>query len=97
MILSFKDQATEDIYDGADSRAARRALPVGVWRVAQRKLAYLNAAALLGDLRTPPGNRLQKLEGERGGKWSIRINDQYRICFRWTDVGPSDVEIVDYH
>ena len=62
-----------------------------------RKLAMLNRAALLSDLRIPPGNRLEILKGDRAGQYSIRINDQYRICFVWTAAGPEDVEIVDYH
>ena len=66
-------------------------------RVAVRKLDQLEAAAALGDLRIPPGNRLEALRGGRDGQHGIRINEQYRICFVWTDVGPSDVEIVDYH
>lgn len=62
-----------------------------------RKLAMLNAAATLLDLRIPPGNRLEALSGDRAGQYSIRINDQYRVCFRWTKAGPEDVEICDYH
>ena len=66
-------------------------------RVARRKLDQLNQAAVLGDLRAPPSNRLEKLAGERGRQYSIRINDQWRVCFRWADSGAEDVEIVDYH
>ena len=66
-------------------------------RVAQRKLAMVNAARVLDDLRSPPGNRLEKLSGDREGQYSIRINQQWRVCFVWTDEGPSQVEIVDYH
>ena len=66
-------------------------------RAAWRKLAMLDAAEILADLRVPPGNRLEKLSGDRGGQYSIRINRQWRICFRWSDSGPEDVEIVDYH
>ncbi|WP_309599196.1 type II toxin-antitoxin system RelE/ParE family toxin [Alloalcanivorax xenomutans] len=69
----------------------------GIGRVAQRKLAMLHAARELRDLLSPPGNRLEALKGDRLGQHSIRINDQWRICFRWTSVGPEDVEIVDYH
>ena len=65
--------------------------------VAMRRLAILNQAARLHDLRVPPGNRLEALKGERAGQQSIRVNDQFRICFRWTDAGPEDVEVVDYH
>jgi toxin HigB-1 len=66
-------------------------------RVAWRKLAMLDAAEVLADLRVPPGNRLEKLTGDRAGQYSIRINRQWRICFFWSDAGPEDVEIVDYH
>ena len=66
-------------------------------RVAGRKLDQLNQAAALGDLRAPPSNRLEKLKGERAGQYSIRINDQWRVCFRWADSGAEDVQIVDYH
>jgi proteic killer suppression protein len=66
-------------------------------RTSLRKLAILDAAESLGDLRIPPGNRLEKLSGDRNGQHSIRINDQWRICFRWTETGPEDVHIVDYH
>ena len=65
--------------------------------MAQRKLDQLNQAEILKDLRAPPANRLEALKGDRKGQHSIRINDQYRVCFRWTDAGPEDVEIVDYH
>ena len=66
-------------------------------RAAWRKLAMLDAAETLGDLRVPPGNRLEKLAGDRAGQYSIRINRQWRVCFRWSEAGPEDVEIVDYH
>ncbi len=97
MIQSFRNPGTEDIYHGRDTRAARRACPASLARLAARKLDQLEAAEVLGDLRIPPGNRLEALRGDRRGQHSIRINEQYRICFRWTDAGPSDVEIVDYH
>ena len=97
MILSFHDRATEDIFAGVDSKAARRACPVDLWRVARRKLDQLNAAVLLTDLRVPPANRLEALKGTRRGQYSIRINDQYRVCFSWTVEGPANVEITDYH
>jgi len=71
--------------------------PEQLWRVAQRKLDQLNAAVSLGSLRIPPGNRLEALHEDREGQHSIRINDQYRICFTWTDEGPERVEIADYH
>jgi toxin HigB-1 len=97
MIVSFKDRGTEDIFDGEDSKAARKVCPINLWSVARRKLDQLNAAISLNDLRVPPGNRLEALQGERAGQHSIRINDQYRICFVWLEQGADSVEIVDYH
>ncbi|MBW4506532.1 MAG: type II toxin-antitoxin system RelE/ParE family toxin [Scytonematopsis contorta HA4267-MV1] len=97
MIISFKDKETEDVFDGNDSKNARNRCPVELWEVAQRKLDQLNAATSLDDMRIPPGNRLKALKGDRKGDYSIRINDQYRICFSWTEEGPSEVEIADYH
>ena len=97
MIQSFGDQATADIFNGQSTRVARRALPQQLWRVAQRKLDQLDSADDLNDLRIPPGNRLEVLRGDRVGQHSIRINEQYRICFVWTEQGPDEVEIVDYH
>ena len=97
MIQSFFDQATSDIFNGASSRLARRKLPQNLWRVAQRKLDQLDSAETLNDLRVPPGNRLEALYRDRSGQHSIRINDQYRVCFRWTEHGPEQVEVVDYH
>ena len=67
------------------------------WKIARRKLEWLDSAGSLEDLRVPPGNRLEALKGNRRGQHSIRINDQYRVCFTWTDAGPTDVEITDYH
>ena len=96
MILDFADKATEDIYDGIDSKAARQ-IPNIFWNVAARKLDMLNAAAELGDLRVPPGNRLEQLKGRWSGCHSIRINQQYRIVFRWSDGNAKDVLITDYH
>ena len=97
MIRSFADQATEDIFNGKNSRAARRALPQQLVRVALRKLEQLDSVERLEDLRIPPGNRLEALKGDRVGQHSIRINEQYRVCFEWTDSGPEAVEVVDYH
>ncbi|MBD2432543.1 MULTISPECIES: type II toxin-antitoxin system RelE/ParE family toxin [Fischerella] len=97
MILSFKDKGTEDIFDGNNSKDARKKCPSNVWEVARRKLDQLNAAFSLDDIKVPPGNRLEALKGDRKGYYSIRINDQYRVCFAWTPEGPSEVEIVDYH
>ena len=96
MILSFKNRGTEDIYDGDDTKAARKTLPHQLHRRAARALDQLNGAVSLKSLSLP-GLRLEKLKGDRAGQHSIRINDQYRVCFRWTDAGPEDVEIVDYH
>src|SRR6266851_5712789 len=97
VIASFRDKGTEGLFDGRDTKQARKACPSGLVRVARRKLDQLNQAAVLGDLRAPPSNRLGKLRGERGGQYSIRINDQWRVCFRRADSGAEEVEIVDYH
>ena len=92
MIVSFRDADTEALAHG---RRTRRFASIAA--VARRKLRQLEIAGQLGDLRVPPGNRLEALKGERAGQHSIRINDQFRVCFRWTRAGPADVEIVDYH
>ena len=97
VIVSFKNDSTEDIFNGRASRTARRTCPQMIWRVAQRKLDQLDSAEVLNDLRVPPGNRLEMLAADRRGQHSIRINDKYRICFVWTAEGPAEVEIVDYH
>jgi proteic killer suppression protein len=97
MIQSFENVATENIFNGENTRAARKLCPQTLWKVAARKLDQLDSVERLYDLRIPPGNRLEALKGNRSGQYSIRINDQYRICFIWTEFGPSDVEIVDYH
>lgn len=97
MIHSFRDQASEDIFNGVNSPAARRTCPKQLWRIATRKLEQLDSIESLEDLRVPPGNRLEALRGERKGQHSIRINEQYRICFVWQDNTAHDVEIVDYH
>lgn len=97
MIRSFKDKATEDIFNGINSSDARRACPQNLWRVAGRKLDQLDSVETLEALRVPPGNRLELLHGDRTGQYSIRINNQYRICFHWENNEPHDVEIVDYH
>ncbi|WP_456716607.1 type II toxin-antitoxin system RelE/ParE family toxin [Bradyrhizobium sp. USDA 4353] len=93
MIQSFADRETELIWSGRRSRR----LPSDIQDVALRKLRLLNQARVLDDLRVPPGNRLEALKADRVGQHSIRINDQWRICFVWDDGGPMDVEIVDYH
>lgn len=97
MIVSFKNRTTEYVYEGTQSTRARKLLPQHLWRIAQRKFTVMNHATQIVDLRVPSANRLEKLKGDRVGQHSIRINDQYRICFRWTQQGPSEVEIVDYH
>jgi toxin HigB-1 len=90
---SFKDGDTKKVWQ----RMGVRKFGPDVQKVAWRKLAYLNAAERISDLAVPPGNRLEKLKGQRAGQYSIRVNDQYRICFKWAATGPRDVEIVDYH
>jgi len=97
MIRSFRDAGCEDIFNGKNTKDARRICSPALWKIAARKLDLLDSAASLIDLRIPPGNQLQALSGDRQGQHSIRINDQYRVCFRWTDAGPVDVEILDYH
>ena len=97
MIRSFSDQGTEDVFNGINTARARRACPQPLWSVAARKLDLLDSSEAQEDLRVPLGNRLEALAGDRQGQHSIRINEQYRICFRWTEEGPSEVEIVDYH
>ena len=97
VIQSFKNIGTEDIYNGRNSADARRLLPRQLWTVTARKLDQIDAVAALDDLRVPPGNRLEALKADRLGQHSIRINDQYRICFKWSELGAEAVEIVDYH
>ena len=93
VIKGFGNSVAEDLYNGIRNRK----LPARLHRVAMRKLRYLDNAADLNDLRVPPGNRLEKLSGERKGQYSIRINEQYRICFSWKNGDAYRVEIVDYH
>lgn len=93
MLRSFADKETERVW----RRERARKLDQGTQRAALRKLLILDAAEVLDDLRVPPGNRLEKLKGNRAGSYSVRINQQWRICFRWTPAGPENVEIVDYH
>ena len=97
MIVTFHDQGTDDVFNGVNSKAAKKICPEIVWRVARRKLDQLDTVTRLDELRIPPGNRLEALSRDRRGQHSIRINDQYRICFEWTSSGPAKVEIVDYH
>lgn len=97
MIQSFRDSGTEDVFNGVNSKRARKTCPQDLWKVAWRKFDQLDSANSLEELGIPPANRLEALKGDRKGQFSIRINEQYRICFRWTEAGPADVEIVDYH
>ena len=92
MIQSFRCKHTRALYEGGSPRRFR-----AIETVATRKLAMLDAATTLDFLRSPPGNRLEALKGDRAGQWSIRVNDQWRLCFVWTEAGPAEVEIVDYH
>jgi proteic killer suppression protein len=93
VLQTFKDRDTERVW----RRERVRQFHGDLQRVALRKLAILDAAESLADLRVPPGNRLEKLSGDRAGQHCIRVNDQWRICFRWTKVGPEEFEITDYH
>ena len=97
MVRSFRDAGTEDIFNGADTKRARKTCPPVLWKVARRKLELLDSAGQLNDLRRPLANQLEALKRERAGQHSIRVNSQYRVCFVWTELGPADVEIVDYH
>ena len=92
MIKSFKCEYTEALSKGQRVRQF-----ASMAKVARRKLRQLEIAGRLDDLRVPPGNHLEALKGDRAGQYSIRINDQWRVCFRWTERGPEDVEIIDYH
>jgi toxin HigB-1 len=92
MIRSFRSKEAESLFRLEQSRRW-----ANIERAALRKLVQLDLAANINDMRVPPGNQLEALAGDRKGQWSIRINDQFRICFRWTADGPEDVEIVDYH
>jgi proteic killer suppression protein len=96
VIRGFADQATEDFFHGVRSAKARR-IPRDIAGIVERKLDMLNAAARLDDLRVPPGNRLEALRGDYAGHHSVRVNDQWRLVFRWVDGGAEDVALVDYH
>lgn len=93
MILSFADKQTERILNGEVSRR----LPTEIQSIARRKLRMINNARRLDDIRIPPANRLEALKGDMKGQHSIRVNDQWRICFRWSNAGVTDVQVVDYH
>ncbi len=97
VIVSFRDDGTKDVWDGKNSRAARKTCPDKILGVARRKLDMVAQAVRLDDLRAPPANHLEKLKGDREGQYSIRINQQYRLCFNWTESGATEVEITDYH
>ena len=97
MLKTFENNATEDIYNGKATKLAMRACPKKIWRIATRKLDQLDSILSLDELLVPPGNRLETLSGQRKGQFSIRINDQFRICFKWSETGPEVFEITDYH
>ena len=97
MIQIFRGKGTEDIFNGENTKNARKTCPESLWRVASRKLDLLDSVSSLLELQIPPGNHLEALSGNREGQYSIRINEQYRICFVWTEKGPDLVEICDYH
>ena len=97
VIRSFADDATRDLFNGVESRRARAACPRAVWAIVRRKLDQLNRVRDLRDLRIPLGSRLERLAGDRTGQHSIRVNEQYRICFRWENGHADEVEVADYH
>jgi len=96
MIISFGDKATEDIYNGLNSKAARSISQI-IWKIALRKMDMINAAHEMRDLSVPPANKPEKLKGKLNGYYSIRINDQYRIIFQWNSQNAENVTITDYH
>lgn len=97
MIKTFKNQTTEDLFNGIATKAALKLIHRNLWNIVSRKLDQLDSVTSLNELRVPPGNHLEALKGNRKGQHSIRINDQYRVCFKWTESGPEDVEVADYH
>ncbi len=97
MIKSFKNKGTEDVFYGRSTKAARKICPMSILNIASRKLDQIDSVTLLNDLSIPPKNMLEALKQDRLGQYSIRINNQYRVCFTWSDGSPEDVEIVDYH
>ncbi|MCD6199499.1 MAG: type II toxin-antitoxin system RelE/ParE family toxin [Deltaproteobacteria bacterium] len=97
MIQSFRNKGTEDIFNGKNTKNARKICAQSLWKIASRKLDQIDSVQFLEELRIPPGNNLEALSGNRIGENSIRINDQYRICFKWATNGPYQVEITDYH
>ena len=96
MIQSFSDETTVDLFRERNTRAARR-IPKNLWRIVQRKLLLLDAAGRLDDLAVPAGNRLERLKGPQAGRNSIRVNDQYRVTFRWENGHAYEVRVEDYH
>jgi len=97
MIKSFRNKGTEDIFNGKNTKEARNTCPRSLWKIATRKLDQLDSVTNIEELRIPPGNMLEILTGNRKAEHSIRINQQHRICFRWSETGPDHVEIIDYH
>jgi toxin HigB-1 len=97
MIVSFKNQATEDLFKGKSTKQTRKICPTSLMPIASRKLDQLDSVKTLEELKIPPGNRPEALTGDRKGQWSIRVNEQYRICFKWSENGPEHVEFTDYH
>lgn len=97
MIRSFKNKGSENIFDGVISKAARKICPQSIWSTARRKLDQINRVQDVTDLQIPPGNRLEQLKGDRKNQFSIRINQQYRVCFIWEEGQAYEVEITDYH
>ena len=97
MIKSFKNKSTEDIFNGKATKVAIKSCPKTLWKKVFSKLDQLDSVLSLDELQVPPGNRLKSLSGNRKGQYSICINDQYRICFRWDENEPADVEVTDYH
>lgn len=97
MIRSFRDKDTEAVFDGLENQAARRCCPRSAWAIARRKLDQINRVREVSELSVPPGNRLERLRGNRKGQYSIRTNQQFRICFKWEEGHAFEVEITDYH
>ncbi len=97
MVQSFKNKGTEDIFNGINSKDARKTCPQVLWKIVTRKVDQLDSVIQLNELRIPPNNKLEALTRDRKGQYSIRINDQYRICFIWSESGPDKVEVTDYH
>ena len=97
MIQTFRDDASDDFFNGRNTKRARKACPESLWKVQVRRMDALDSAERLDDLRIPPGNRLEQLSGKRAGQHSIRMNEQYRVCFTWGEGGPENVEVTDYH